>query len=202
MWWRVREAVRDEILPRKIWNFAGVRPTNRPERRLALAAQWLVSDDVVSRLEHWCEGEIEGKAAREQLLEILGQRGASFWDDRCTFVAEPMPRKSPLIGRSRLTDLVVNTVLPWLHARSLASRNRQLANRIRKAYLRWPKSEDNSVLRLARQRLLGTPSVRVLKTAGHQQGLLQIVRDFCARSDALCTECPFPDYVQRLAAGE
>ena len=202
LWWRMREAVRHEMLPRQIWSFAGVRPANRPERRLALANQWLAAGDVMPRLEHWCEGDLEGPSARARLLGILAQRSASFWDDRCTFVANPMPTKAPLIGAARLTDLVVNTVLPWLHARAGAGRNRSLAGRLQGAYLVWPKGEDNSVLRLARQRLLGTTSARVLKTAGQQQGLLQIVRDFCSRSDALCADCPFPDYVRHLMGDE
>lgn len=200
-WWRLREAARDHVLPSDIWRFSGVRPSNRPERRLALAAQWLDSADLPGRIEEWCGGEAPVRAAANRLLQILGQQSPSFFDDHCTFSAKPLARKAPLIGTARLTDLAVNTVLPWLHARAAVGRNRKLANRIESLYLTWPKSEDNSVLRLARQRLLGTRSVRVLKSAGQQQGLLQIVRDFCAHTDSLCIGCPFPDYVKRLAVG-
>ena len=35
------------ILPRDVWTFHGLRPTNRPERRLALAACWLLRPDFV-----------------------------------------------------------------------------------------------------------------------------------------------------------
>lgn len=198
IWWRVREAASEYQLPANIWQFAGVRPANRPERRLALAAQWLAADDLVPAIEAWCAEGIDGKSAGARLMKILEQRTPSFWEDHCTFSSQPLPRKSPLIGRARQTDLAVNTILPWLYARASSGRDRSLAGRLRLAYLAWPKSEDNSVLRLARQRLLGTRSGRVLKTAGHQQGLLQIVRDFCAHTDSLCTDCPFPDYIQRL----
>jgi len=33
-----------------------------------------------------------------------------------------------------------------------------------------------------------------------QQGLLQIVRDFCAHSNALCENCRFPELVRGLNA--
>ena len=39
------------------------------------------------------------------------------------------------------------------------------------------------------------------KTASLQQGMLQIVRDFCAHSNALCQNCRFPGLVERLKSG-
>ena len=30
-----------------------------------------------------------------------------------------------------------------------------------------------------------------------QQGLLQVVRDFCEHSNSLCSECPFPELVRQ-----
>jgi len=35
-----------------------------------------------------------------------------------------------------------------------------------------------------------------LKTAAAQQGLMQIVRDFCDHSNALCANCRFPELVR------
>jgi hypothetical protein len=51
-------------------------------------------------------------------------------------------------------------------------------------------------LKLARQRLLGTSSEKNLKTAAAQQGLIQIVRDFCEHSNATCDSCKFPELVR------
>jgi len=50
-------------------------------------------------------------------------------------------------------------------------------------------------LRLARQRLLGDSGGRVLRNAAAQQGLMQIVRDFCGHSNAVCEHCRFPKLV-------
>ena len=38
----------------------------------------------------------------------------------------------------------------------------------------------------------------VLKGAAQQQGLMQIVRDFCEHSNAICADCRFPELVQCL----
>jgi hypothetical protein len=59
-------------------------------------------------------------------------------------------------------------------------------------YFNWPPAEDNSLLRLARQRLLGGASRRALPNAAAQQGLIQIVRDFCDHSNAVCENCTMP----------
>jgi hypothetical protein len=199
LWWRLREDADEFKMPIVVWQLGGVRPVNRPERRLALAARWLADDGLIRRIEDWSRGDSKPAVAARELMALLGPTNESFWEDRCTFVAGPMPGRVPLLGRSRLNELAVNTVLPWLHARARAGRNRALVRRVEQLFLTWPKAEDNAVLRLARRRLLGETSAGCLRGAGQQQGLLQIVRDFCARTDALCTDCPFPAYAGSLA---
>jgi hypothetical protein len=70
---------------------------------------------------------------------------------------------------------------------------------IERRYFAWPAAEDNSLLRLARQRLLGGAGKKILKNAAAQQGLIQIVRDFCERSNALCENCQFPELVRQYS---
>jgi hypothetical protein len=57
------------------------------------------------------------------------------------------------------------------------------------------------VLRLARQRLLGGASAKALRGAAAQQGLIQIVRDFCDNTNAICDECRFADVLREWQAG-
>jgi hypothetical protein len=44
---------------------------------------------------------------------------------------------------------------------------------------------------------LGTTNPRVLPDAACQQGLMQITRDFCDHSDALCAGCQYPELVKK-----
>ena len=89
-------------------------------------------------------------------------------------------------------------VLPWFWVRATVGQNAALQQRAQERYFAWPKAEDNAVLRLARRRLFGTAQVPTLGTAAMQQGLLQIVRDFCDYSNALCDNCPVPGLLQRV----
>ena len=87
-------------------------------------------------------------------------------------------------------------MLPWLWIRAREGRSEKILREVERRFLAWPAAEDNSLLKLARQRLLATSSPRVLKGAAQQQGLIQIVRDFCEHSNAVCADCRFPELVR------
>ena len=78
-------------------------------------------------------------------------------------------------------------------------RNDRIREETEQRFLAWPTGQDNAVLRLARQRLLGSLTRRTPPGAAAQQGLLQIVHDFCDHAGALCSHCRFPDLVRRWA---
>jgi hypothetical protein len=211
-WWRERDGLGDHMLPRAAWKFHGLRPANHPQRRLALAAHWLADAGLVSKIENWGTKQINvepltssgrGKGEKSQsaaalvnsLRDILEVEHDEFWSWHWTFRSVRMKKPAPLLGDARVTDLAVNVILPWLWVRAVEGGNDKLRHAIEQLYFAWPAAEDNSVLKLARQRLLGAGKTRVLRTASAQQGLMQIVRDFCEHSNAVCADCRFPELV-------
>ena len=199
-WWREREAFAEFILPREIWRFHGLRPANHPQRRLALAAHWLAAGDLPDKLERWFTATIPDNKLEGSLLKILRVKTDAFWSRHWTFRSPEMSKPQPLLGARRATDLAMNVILPWFWMRAVAGKNASMQQIAEHRYFAWPKAEDNAVLRLARRRLLGGAHTLVLKTAALQQGLLQIVRDFCEHSNALCENCRFPELVKSLRA--
>lgn len=198
-WWRERDGFSDCILPRAAWKFHGLRPANHPQRRLALASHWLADKNFISKIENWSAAEISEKKFLHSLLEILQIERDEFWSWHWTFKSARLPKPQPLLGDARVTDLAVNVILPWLWIRSACARppgNKKIQGEIERRFFSWPAAEDNSILKLARQRLLGTANARILKTAAAQQGLMQIVRDFCEHSNAVCENCRFPELVR------
>jgi hypothetical protein len=195
-WWRERDEFENCILPRAAWKFHGLRPANHPQRRLALASHWLADKNFVSKIESWSAAEISEKKLLASLLEIFQVGRDEFWSWHWTFKSARMKKPQPLLGDARVTDLAVNVVLPWLWVRAVEGKNEKIRREVERRFFAWPAAEDNSVLKLARQRLLGTASARVLKTAAAQQGLMQIVRDFCEHSNAVCDDCRFPELVR------
>jgi hypothetical protein len=107
-----------------------------------------------------------------------------------------LKKPQPLLGAARAADLAVNVILPWLWVRAAEGKNESVQRGIERRFNAWPSAEDNAVLRLARQRLLGGAPRRALRNAAEQQGLIQIVRDFCDRANAVCQDCRFPEMVR------
>jgi hypothetical protein len=196
-WWRQADGL--EPVPREAWKFAGLRPANHPVRRLALAAQWAVGGGITQRLEQWLLAKVEEAEFEASLARALDVKENEFWSRHWTFRSKPTKSAQPLLGSSRATDLAINVILPWLWIRAAAGRNESLQAEAERRFLAWPPAQDNSVLKLARERLF-SGRVRA-RTAAQQQGLIQIVRDFCDHSNAACERCRFPDLVRAAAAG-
>jgi Protein of unknown function (DUF2851) len=192
-WWRARDEFSDCILPRAAWKFHGLRPANHPQRRLALAAHWLASGDLVQRLECWCAEDLPDKKPPGSLRKIFEVERDEFWSWHWTFRSGRLPESQPLLGASRVTDLAVNIVLPWLWTRAVEGRNGKLQRALEQRYFAWPPAQDNAVLRLARSRLLEPGRNHLWRSASVQQGLMQIAHDFCGNSNAICAGCHFPE---------
>lgn len=199
-WWRERDEFADYILPCAVWKFHGLRPANHPQRRLALAAHWLADKEFISKIEKWCAADLADKALSDSLLKILQVERDEFWSWHWTFKSARLAKPQTLLGGTRATDLAVNVILPWLWARVAEGKNARLQLEIKRRYFGWPVAEDNSVLKLARQRLLGTSNRRALRSAAEQQGLMQIIRDFCAHSNAICENCRLPSVAAEFRA--
>lgn len=197
-WWREREHFSDVLLPKKIWRLQG-RPANHPQRRLALAAHWLARGDLIQRLEQWFAADHPPAALCPGLLEILQAPEDEYWSWHWTFTSARLSKPQPLLGQSRVTDLAINVILPWFLARAGLGPQQRLAEQ---RYLTWPEAQGNALLSLARDRLLGARAGVRFKTAARQQGLLQIIRDFCDHSNAICTDCTFPAMIKGIAKWE
>jgi hypothetical protein len=224
-WWRERDEFSDCILPRAVWKFHGLRPANHPQRRLALAAHWLADKKLISKIENWSVASVlsdcssgresaptsnhnepahagghedsrKSHALLDSLRKILEVERDEFWSWHWTFRSARLKKPQPLLGDARVTDLAVNVILPWLWTRAAEGKNEKLQRVIEHRHAVWPQAEDNSILKLARQRLLGVGRSRALRSASAQQGLIQITRDFCEHSNAVCENCRFPELVR------
>jgi hypothetical protein len=195
LWWRDKDAFQPLALPPSAWRFHGSRPANHPQRRLALAAQWLAAGNLTRHLEAWLDCDLPDRKLSSSLFAILQGQPDPFWSWHWTFRAPRLPQAQPLLGPQRATDLAINVILPWLWMRAVVGQNESLRQVAEHRYHIWPAAEDNALLRHARQRLLGDSRRSLFRTASHQQGLLQVERDFCEQSNALCHNCPFPDWL-------
>ncbi len=200
-WWRERDTFNDCTLPKSLWRLNGLRPANNPQRRLALAAHWWADNKLVPRVEKWFTTSHDKHELAPSLLDALQVLPDEFWSWHWTLRSARMKSAQPLLGATRVADLAVNVILPWFWVRAREGQNAKLQSLTEAHYFAWPAAEDNAVLRLARNRLLGGRSIAKLRSAAMQQGLMQVVRDFCHHANALCADCKFPDLVRNWKLG-
>ena len=200
LWWRERDAWGEQVLPPFVWRLSGVRPANHPQRRIILAARLRAHGGLSGALQAWLTGRPGRMESVAELHQILSPPAEpeDYWLRHATLRSLTSRDPMPLLGLARLTELAMNAVLPWLLARALAGGREDLPGEIEKRYFAWPAADDNAGLRLARQRLLGDSVQPVPWTGAMQQGLHQILCDFCLRSGPLCEACQFPAAIRSL----
>ncbi|MBL9174652.1 MAG: DUF2851 family protein [Verrucomicrobiales bacterium] len=198
LWWRERDAWEDRILPAFLWKTGGVRPANHPQRRIILAARWRAAGSPASGLETWLMETGTRAAWVSRLRTLLSPPPipGDYWLRHATLRSRASPRPMPLLGATRLAELALNVALPWLHARASAGEHPAGIDEIERRYFLWPPAGDNAQLRLARQRLFGGDPGPAFNTGACQQGIHQILRDFCHHAGPLCDECRFPRLVR------
>ena len=182
MWWKLRAAQDNAVLPRNSWKLTGIRPANHPLRRLgalrAIAKNW---KSVRAALQ---SGDLA------QLETLLSRLQHPFWSFHTTWKSPRRKTPLALIGSDRVREIYANIALPLALTRGE-----------KPAWLDIPSGPPNTSLGVVSARLFGGPLPRQLpKRMYVQQGLLQIYADFCLRDHGECAECRFPSLVAGLPA--
>ena len=179
-WWKQQDALAFAQLERAQWKLAGIRPLNRPERRLAALAQ------VVPLVPKLTAALREADLTRFSTL-LLGIRDP-FWEALATLSGPPLRQPCRLLGEERVQDIAINIFWPMV-----ALHNSGAAQ----AGLMKMGAAPNHAGRIALQRLmLPSLSVKQRREALIQQGLLQIFRDYCLTDCSQCRDCTFPQLIE------
>lgn len=192
-WWKLRSTWDARLLSRGDWRLSGVRPANRPERRLMAAVHLFLGPIALS--DQWLAlaARDPGNVA-EHVQAALAHSDGSYWDHRLTWGGKQSAKPVALIGESLARAIVANVLVPFLAAAAArAPFERGLLRRL-------PPEGDNQVVRQTARSLFGPdypPSL--LRDGLRQQGLIQIFHDYCLNDRSRCSDCTFPELLQKLA---
>lgn len=180
IWWKARGALDYALLPRSQWRLAGLRPLNRPERRLAALAQ------IVPRVPELLAA-LKTRNAEPFSAALLAIRDP-FWEKHATLTGAPLRTPCRLLGEERVHDILINVFWPMVSLEEPSAAE---------AALQDFKAASNGAARIASQRLLlSTLKPKQTREALVQQGLLQIFRDYCQTDCSQCQDCTFPELVK------
>lgn len=142
------------------WALFRVRPANHPVARMLGAA-------------HLVERHIERGFARGLAVEVQGGDCRPPPDSRSLREALMV---RPFIGPGRAGDVVVNVVLPFVHAFAQVAGLPALGRAAVDRYHAFPKLEENELTREARRIFGATLDPRWVRGARRQQGLIHLYR--------------------------
>jgi len=180
IWWKARGGLDYALLPRSVWKLAGLRPLNRPERRLAALAQ------IVPRMPELLAA-LQARDADRFSTTLLDIRDP-FWEKHATLTGAPLTTPCRLLGEERVHDILINVFWPMASLADPDEAQRALRNLSTAA---------NGAARIASQRLLTSAlTPKQAREALVQQGLLQIFRDYCQTDCSQCRDCSFPELVK------
>ncbi|MEM9400292.1 MAG: DUF2851 family protein [Verrucomicrobiota bacterium] len=190
-WWLMRNTWDERVASHLIWKRSGIRPANRPERRLAVLAK-------ISARKNWqqfvsvCKSA-DGKLVQKYLEEITHP----FWDYHYSVQGAALPQKVKLVGESRIQAFLFNVTwtLGWNFTEKQPLIMRQLAV-IRSTLTNQP--ARRAALRLLGERKNKKSVKSQLNRLLLQEGLLQVYRDFCLADASNCQSCDFPQWVEKF----
>lgn len=190
-WWHMAGACAPSAFTAADWVRTGIRPPNRPERRLMAAASLFApARGLPERLEALAKRTGGGTA--DDLVALLATDDAPYWPHRLAYTSPPLAAPAALVGETRAQALAVNLLVP-----ALAALGARAAG--------WPPVGDllppeapNAVTRIMADRLFGPGhDARLYRTALRRQGLIHLHHEHCLGDRSRCADCPVP---ARLAA--
>ncbi len=181
-WWQDRSKYQLDAGREIQWILHGNRPINHPQRRLATLG-------VIAQ--HWPTFR-KFSTQPKALAEWLSTLKDPFWSSHYTLISKASPKKLSLIGKDRISDLIINHLLPL----KIADGDKTAWS----TYQSFPAPAINEKVRRAHFRLFGNreDAQQFLKKSWHHQALLQIYQDFCLADTSGCDDCPFPEQLSHF----
>ncbi|NLG33788.1 MAG: DUF2851 family protein [Lentisphaerae bacterium] len=187
-WWPLADGLHARRIARGDWTMAGIRPANRPERRLMAAALLFAPARGLPEQMQELSRKSRGGGA-QHLFALLDLPKVPYWSRRLSFaVAASQP--VALIGPARARAILVNLLVPALAALGAPP------DAWPALLESLPAEESNELIRQTALRLFGPDHTPRLYASGlRRQGLIHIHHDYCLGDRSLCANCPYPAYL-------
>ncbi len=175
-----------ETMKRTDWRFFKVRPHNFPTRRLIALSYLIARYGKTGLLQGILKLLMEAPsgAAHRCLEDGLIIAGQGYWGNHFDF-GIVTNRHSAILGREKVLEIVINTILPFFCAYGGITGEIKLSRRSIEIYRSYAGLRDNELTRYMKQQLQLKPEVCL--SACQQQGLIHIFKSYCYRRN--CSEC-------------
>ena len=179
---------RIETMKEGDWSLSHIYPNNSPVRRI-IALSYLLERSSRKKLLTSILQLVE-EASRFGGHCVL-ERGLSvacdgYWSDHFDFDVTSKTRKSAVLGTSKVSEIIVNVVLPFAYAWGELTMDPKLTENAIELYCNYPRLSENCLTYHMKEQLGLGESFGL--TACHKQGLIHIFKDYCC--EGRCGQCP------------
>ena len=181
IWWKFRGSIDEMDL--SLWTLHGVRPLNRPERRLAALA-WMGSKRHMRAL---VKAVKTGDSA--SVGDLMKSCSHEEWDYRYSIRGKRSEKRQRLIGADRIERFLFNVFWPLAYAYQPELVEQALPD-VRVTGV--PLAVRRALVRLFGDEVPASRECGLLVS----EGLLQIYQDFCLEDHTGCDQCHFPEWVE------
>lgn len=178
------------------WHFFKLRPQNFPTIRLAggsVLLQKIMFGDLIGRVIKKFE-EIKNKEVllrSVKSLFIVPSDG--FWKKHYVLDKPTDDEIKYFIGGSRIDDIIINIVLPFVSVYSEIYGNRELSKTVLQIFSSYVQPDNNNIVKTVASSLYIEDQ---WKRSVLSQGMIELFRNFCSRDK--CSECE----IGKVLAGE
>ncbi|KKO21002.1 MAG: DUF2851 family protein [Candidatus Brocadia sp.] len=200
--WREFQKKRNrDPLTRHDWNYAGIRPANFPERRIAAMANILSEGSslsifrnilwIVEKAENYREEHTIIKMLPENILALFLNVSDPYWSYHYTMQGKKLAKPVTLLGKERASHIFINVIIPILLVYARRHGNTKIEKMLHLMYRNYTPLPGTSVTKFMCSRIFGKPDTakKLITSARRQQGLYQIFKDFCENDNMSCNKC-------------
>jgi uncharacterized protein DUF2851 len=176
-----------------LWGESGGRPTNSPERRLAVLVNWMrqFGDTPLKELGKYAEKSSPGQLV-EHIMKKLEVRD-DLWDNFVNFNTKKSSA-AKISGKSFVLEVAVNVIFPAIYAMTnfdIFNNPKYVTGQIEKSWQILPATQENAVTKRAGALWFKDSRQKreVLNSAAARQGLIHIYREYCEKCQSDCNSC-------------
>ena len=192
------------------WKFSGVRPANYPYRRLAGMSYFLSQNldknlitKIYPAISVWSE-DFRKKKKKDSIFNLFMEPENGFWSFRFSPCGKRLSSPKRLIGKERISDMVINVFLPVLLSFAKQHKSHSMEKILYQVYNHFPRLSPNRITKFMEEFILGLVKNRknIINKAKYQQALHQIYIDYCESNKSACSNCKFYFLTKHLILGK
>ena len=187
IWDSVKDRYDGRVYSDLNWHFFKLRPQNFPTIRLAGGAvlvNRIMFEDIIGRMIKKFE-EIKNKdVLLRSVKSLFIVPSDGFWKNHYVLDKQAEDEIKYFIGGSRIDDIIINIVLPFVSIYSEIHGNRDLSRTVLQIFSSYLQPDNNNIVKTVASSLYVEDS---WKRSILSQGMIELFRNFCSKDK--CQEC-------------